>query len=322
MTVVPGTANGRFNLICDRCGDIQLDAVGSLLDTDVVWPLLTEQNWTGSPFATGPHQCPDCATAEPTPPAPSVPDSADDRGSSPFCRVETADLDTAVVTVHGTIDYSGAEPVRDALAHAIALHRNIIVDMAAVPTIDPTGLSVLVHAHQDAKQRGGLLCLAAPSRVIRTVLHTMRLDRVFLTFDDRADAFARLAWARTPPDDAFRPGGPILFDVKEHDVITPWSSSDDSANPYLSDQSHPADERTPLASVDQRLAVRLAEQLRLDERTSQQHITVAVQNRVAILSGWVDSDEAVDIATGHAWRLAGIIDVCNVLQHSEQDDWP
>ncbi|MEJ3746977.1 BON domain-containing protein [Actinomycetes bacterium KLBMP 9797] len=60
----------------------------------------------------------------------------------------------------------------------------------------------------------------------------------------------------------------------------------------------------------------------MDERTSQQHITVAVQNRVAILSGWVDSDEAADIATGYAWRLVGIIDVCNMLQQSEQDDLP
>ncbi|MEJ3746976.1 STAS domain-containing protein [Actinomycetes bacterium KLBMP 9797] len=244
MTVVPGTADGRFHLICDRCGQMLMDAAGNLLDTEVVWPLLAEQEWTGSPFATGPHQCPDCSMAESTPPARSLPDGAQDSRSSPHCRVETADLDTAVVTIRGAIDRSGAEPVRDALAHAIALHRNIIVDMAAVPTIDPTGLSVLVHAHQDAKQRGGCLCLAAPSRVIRTVLHTMRLDRILLTFEDRADAIVRFAWARTPPDDNFRPGGPILFEVKEHDVITPWPPPDDGVNPYLADESYPADEKS------------------------------------------------------------------------------
>jgi anti-sigma B factor antagonist len=302
MTVVPGTDAGKFNLICDRCGRAVTDVVGALRDDDVVWTLLTEQGWTGSAFATGPHRCPRCVD---TP----LPDPVTAVGHDPVappprpCRLETAGLDTAVVSMTGDIDLRDAEPVRDALAHAVALHSAVILDLAAVDTIDSTGLGLLVRAHQDAKQRGGQLCLAAPSRFVLTVLHTMRLDRVFALYGNRDEALTDLARARQPSPD---------LETREQDVINPWPRPDDSTAP-----DHRSDEPTPMASIDERLAEQVVEQLRADGRTSSQHITVTVQNRVAILSGWVDSTDAAHIASDQAWRTPGIIDVCNSLDQPD-----
>jgi anti-sigma B factor antagonist len=302
MTVVPGTHTGKFNLICDRCGVAVTDVAGALRDDEIVWTLLAEHGWTGSAFATGPHRCPRCVDA-PLPDTPTV--VSDDPVEPPRrpCRLETADLDTAVVSMTGDIDLRAAEPVRDTLAHAVALHRAVILDLATVETIDSTGLGLLVRAHQDAKQRGGQLCLAAPSRFILTVLHTMHLDRLFTVYADRDQALADLTGARRPSPD---------LEAKEQDVINPWPYPDDSAVPY-----HRSDEPTPLASVDERLADQVVEQLRADGRTSGQHITVTVQNRVAILNGWVDSVDAAHAASQQAWHTPGVIDVCNSLDQPD-----
>ncbi|WP_442935198.1 BON domain-containing protein [Micromonospora sp. CPCC 206061] len=97
-------------------------------------------------------------------------------------------------------------------------------------------------------------------------------------------------------------------------MINPWPYPDDSAVPH-----HRSDEPTPLASIDERLADSVVEQLRADGRTSGQHITVTVQNRVAILNGWVDSVDAAHAASDQAWRTPGIIDVCNSLDQPDDD---
>jgi anti-sigma B factor antagonist len=303
MTVVPGSDTGKFNLICDHCGAAVTDVAGALRDDEIVWTLLAEHGWTGSAFATGPHRCPRCVDT----PLPDTPTVADDDPAEPPpprpCRLETADLDTAVIRMTGDIDLHVAEAVRDTLAHAIALHRAVILDMTAVDAIDSTGLGLLVRAHQDAKQRGGQLCLAAPSRFILTVLHTMRLDRVFALYGTRDEALAELTRARQPSPD---------LETKEQDVINPWPFPDDSAVPH-----HRSDEPTPLASIDDRLADSVVEQLRADGRTRGQHITVTVQNRVAILSGWVDSVDASHAASEQAWHTPGVIDVCNSLDQPD-----
>ncbi|MDI5943965.1 STAS domain-containing protein, partial [Micromonospora sp. DH15] len=61
---------------------------------------------------------------------------------------------------------------------------------------------LLVRAHQEARQRGVVLCLAAPSRFVRTVLHTMRLDGLFPTFADQQEALAAAGAALTAAEPA------------------------------------------------------------------------------------------------------------------------
>ncbi len=67
-----------------------------------------------------------------------------------------------------------------------------VLDLHAVHLIDSAGLGLLVRAHHEAKHRGGSLSLVAPSRYVRTVLHTMRLDTVFHTYPDEQAAFRAL----------------------------------------------------------------------------------------------------------------------------------
>jgi len=92
--------------------------------------------------------------------------------------------DTAVVTPLTDVDAAAAELLREALASAVRDHRHVIVDMHAAGTIDSAGLSLLVRAHREAKSRGGTLSLAAPSRYVVTVLHTMHLHQVFALYPD------------------------------------------------------------------------------------------------------------------------------------------
>ncbi|MFC0531714.1 BON domain-containing protein [Phytohabitans kaempferiae] len=74
------------------------------------------------------------------------------------------------------------------------------------------------------------------------------------------------------------------------------------------------------AEADQRVAEGVMARLLGHDRTGDQRIEVDVQNRVAILSGSVDSLEVVIIAGDLAWRTPGIADVCNMLTAPHGDD--
>ena len=86
------------------------------------------------------------------------------------------------------------DDLRESLVTAVAAGRHVVLDLAGVRTIDPDALAVLVRARQQIRQEAdGWLCLAAPSRLVLTVLHTMRLERAFPTFADSPSALAWLA---------------------------------------------------------------------------------------------------------------------------------
>jgi anti-sigma B factor antagonist len=184
MTAVPGTDAGTVTLICDRCGGSE--TTSEARDQDVVWPLLGALGWTGSPFATGNHHCPPC-DVQPPPAADSGPVTSRPHGASYELRVHD-DLDTTVITALTDIDAEATGNLRQALQQAVRDHSHVLVDMRAAEVIDSSGLGMLVRARQDARQHGGTLALAAPSRYVLTVLHTMRLDGVFAVFENTAAA--------------------------------------------------------------------------------------------------------------------------------------
>jgi anti-anti-sigma factor len=101
--------------------------------------------------------------------------------------------DAAVVRVRADLDNAVSEHLRRVLAEVIDRRAHVVVDLAAAPTVDPAGLAVLVRAHRKARRNDCVLCLVAPSRFVRTVLHTMHIDGVFPQFSDCASA---LAWLR------------------------------------------------------------------------------------------------------------------------------
>jgi anti-anti-sigma factor len=187
MTVVPD--DNLMTLICDTCGDSLTAAACVLPDAEVVWTLVSEHGWSGSPFATGPHRCPHCSLFPPSNPGPSL---REDLGPGGVLGIDHLD-DATVVTASGDIDVATGDALRAALRQAADGGAPVLVDLSRVRAIDSTGLGLLVRAHLDARERGLTLCLAAPSRFIRTVLHTMRLDGVFPIFDSREDALDRMA---------------------------------------------------------------------------------------------------------------------------------
>lgn len=189
MTVVPRTA-GTATLICDRCG-VQDRAAAATHDSDVVWPLVADAGWTGSPFATGPHRCPRCGDAVPEPATPVHEPPAPAHGASYGIQTHD-DMDTVIVTPLADIDAGFAQTLRDGLTAAVSASRHVVLDLHAVHMIDSAGLGLLVRAHQEAKHRGGSLCLISPSRYVLTVLHTMRLDTVFATYPDEEAALHAL----------------------------------------------------------------------------------------------------------------------------------
>jgi anti-anti-sigma factor len=106
--------------------------------------------------------------------------------------------DAAVVRVRADIDAAVADPLRRALSVAADHYPHVVLDLSDAATLDSAGLGALVRAHKHARQRGSLLCLAGASRYIVTVLHTMKLDGLFPTFDDSA---AALEWLRVEADE-------------------------------------------------------------------------------------------------------------------------
>ncbi|MEU8817143.1 STAS domain-containing protein [Actinoplanes sp. NPDC048796] len=108
----------------------------------------------------------------------------------PSYYVRTLD-DTALVTPLTDLDATLAGHMRDDLMEAAATHPRVLVDLEAVKFIDSAALGLLVRARQEARQHGAAFALIAPSPFVQTVLHTMRLDRAFITFPDRDAALSR-----------------------------------------------------------------------------------------------------------------------------------
>ncbi|WP_051167523.1 STAS domain-containing protein [Actinoplanes sp. N902-109] len=97
-------------------------------------------------------------------------------------------------TVAAVVRAGAGSDLRAALSVAVEHHQHVVVDLAGLPRMDDALLGLLVRAHRNARRRGGLVCLAGPSRVVITVLHTMHVDGLFPMFDDCA---AALDWLRS-----------------------------------------------------------------------------------------------------------------------------
>ncbi|MFG1604976.1 STAS domain-containing protein [Actinoplanes sp. NPDC049265] len=89
-----------------------------------------------------------------------------------------------VITPMGDLDADAAAVLRHELMTAAEHGGHVIVDLHGVHLIDSPALGLLVRAHQRTREQHGTFALVAPSRFVRTVLHTMRLDTAFTTYDD------------------------------------------------------------------------------------------------------------------------------------------
>jgi anti-sigma B factor antagonist len=69
-------------------------------------------------------------------------------------------------------------------------HNKIILDVEAVPTIDSSGIGLLVRHLTTAKQSGGGICLLKPSKFTVQTLKMVGLLNLFATYDDLPAAVA------------------------------------------------------------------------------------------------------------------------------------
>jgi anti-anti-sigma factor len=94
------------------------------------------------------------------------------------------------VSLPSRVDATTSGDVRYALQVALeAVHEgDLLVDAAAVMSLDVAGLGVLVAAHRKARHRGIRLVICNPQPRVLRILAVTRLHRVLVL--DRAQSFA------------------------------------------------------------------------------------------------------------------------------------
>ncbi|MFC7791336.1 STAS domain-containing protein [Streptomyces cinereoruber] len=84
-----------------------------------------------------------------------------------------------VVTLHGEIDHTGKDVLRDALTqHETGAPPRVVADMSGVSFLDSSGINVLIFAHQHLADAQGWLRIAAPQEAVHRVLTLIGIDTV------------------------------------------------------------------------------------------------------------------------------------------------
>jgi anti-sigma B factor antagonist len=96
----------------------------------------------------------------------------------------------SVICLEGSVDLEHAPDVRKRLLDAVALGRDVLVDLSGASYIDSSGIACLVEALQKARGKGADLSLVAVSLQAMRVLELARLDMVFPIHDNIAAATA------------------------------------------------------------------------------------------------------------------------------------
>ncbi|HET7107183.1 MAG TPA: STAS domain-containing protein [Candidatus Acidoferrum sp.] len=69
-------------------------------------------------------------------------------------------------------------------------HSKLVLDLEGVPTVDSSGIGMLVRHLTSAKQAGGAIRILKPSKFTLQTLKMVGLLNLFTTFDDEAAAVA------------------------------------------------------------------------------------------------------------------------------------
>jgi anti-anti-sigma factor len=85
-------------------------------------------------------------------------------------RIDTGDA-AVVIAVDGELDISTAPELRDALSGLIdAGHRRVVLDLGGLAFCDSAGIGVFVRLAKRLTELDGVLALARPTPIVRTVL--------------------------------------------------------------------------------------------------------------------------------------------------------
>lgn len=102
----------------------------------------------------------------------------------------TMDSGVTVVRPDGRLNMVAAPALRKQLHDLVAAGSSrIVVDLGATEFIDSSGLGALISGLKVARQAGGDLRIAAPTRQVITVLELTNLNRVLRAHDSADGAF-------------------------------------------------------------------------------------------------------------------------------------
>jgi anti-sigma B factor antagonist len=105
-----------------------------------------------------------------------------------------ADSGAAVVQVAGDVDASAVATVRGAIEEALhGTPRAVVLDLSAVALLASAGMTLLLEATEDLRDRGVPLLLAATARTVRRPLRITGLDRVLTLHDDVPSALVAVS---------------------------------------------------------------------------------------------------------------------------------
>lgn len=97
----------------------------------------------------------------------------------------------AVVVVAGELDHDNQEPLREALAEALALGaERTVVDCAGMTFCDSTGLNILLQGRLDAREAGSTVELAALRPVVARMFDITGAKTVFTVHTELPDTLA------------------------------------------------------------------------------------------------------------------------------------
>lgn len=89
-----------------------------------------------------------------------------------------------LISPRGALDMVSGPVLRDELhAHIQSGSSRLVVDLSGVELIDSAGLSALISGLKAARQAGGSLRIAHPSKQVRHLLKLTNLDRVLGPYD-------------------------------------------------------------------------------------------------------------------------------------------
>jgi anti-sigma B factor antagonist len=105
-------------------------------------------------------------------------------------RTENVEQDIAVIHTEGRLNMVSAPKLRQAVTDVIGAGRSrIVVDLSGVEFMDSSGLGALIGCLKTARQAGGDLRIAAPTKQVVMVLKLSNLDRVLTAYDSPAEAY-------------------------------------------------------------------------------------------------------------------------------------
>jgi anti-anti-sigma factor len=102
----------------------------------------------------------------------------------------TTDSDVVVIRPEGRLNMVAAPGLRKQLHGLVeAGSVKLVVDLSGTEFIDSSGLGAMISGLKAARQAGGDLRIAAPTRQVTTVLELTNLNRVLRVYDSADGAF-------------------------------------------------------------------------------------------------------------------------------------